>query len=161
MPKYLDVRRKALRKRFIHGFKLSRGPKIDIEKLERVPDIARKHARALVRQKIREVSLAYVDNSEPLGILENSKMKGFILKRSLDALESSCDFCKDLKNAEVVDGVYARLLCASCCMRLAEKSKCPGVSPTCEKTLWINELGLQSALCRECDRCEQIVASVI
>lgn len=168
MPKYpqrsIDLRRKALWRRRLHGFKEVGCEKINpklIESFLRNENGPRERARHLIRKKIKQVSLAYVDDSDPLGILETADMKGFVLKRSMDALEESCDFCKEMKNAEVIDGVYTRLLCDSCKMRVSTQFECPGGSPNCEKTLWVNSLGLPSALCRECDRCEQMVISYI
>lgn len=156
----VDMRRQNLLRR-ARGEKVSKPKSIPISP-EILKNLPREEIRKRVRAKVREVSMKYVDENEPVGILSHiDGRKGFILQRSHAVLKQSCTFCLNLQNAVLCDNVFTALLCESCRVRASESFQCPGTSACCEKTLWVCPLGLPSTFCRACDRSEQVVTAIL
>lgn len=123
--------------------------------------------RRRVRAAVQKVGRAYVGADEPVGVLHHTpakglgELEGFVLQRSLGPLAAACSFCQDMDNLRIDQGLVTALYCRSCQTRIsqaADTPRCPGTAPSlgpaggCGNVLWINSLGLPSALCSSCDK---------
>jgi hypothetical protein len=64
-----------------------------------------------------------------------------------------CKHCRNHENDELCNGLVVRRFCDSCRLHLSEEMEpCPGrgVNPECLATCWVNQIGLQSPVCRKC-----------
>jgi hypothetical protein len=124
----------------------------------------REKVRKLVRVEIERRFGVYVAPGErvvtytlpgPMG-----QDSGFALARSAEHLEQACQECYDCHSIEFRLGLVVGMFCAQCRITIAIRNyRCEGNSAGCTKSLWVNELGLPSALCKACDDAGRLCAS--
>ena len=101
--------------------------------------------------KPKDARLARLLKATPMGV-SVGHTTGDVYDIRMRRKKDLCDRCRQHKTMELVNGLVAKLYCDSCRMVLAHGTQCPNPKKNqqCLRTLWVDALGLPSALCISC-----------